>query len=175
MGLCSDAVRAAGNVLSEFLPHNFFLIGAVRGRSAQYCTVTMLSKAVIAISALAVLAACGAVSVPKPSVVADGVVSVASFRSEGNPPFEPVGGDIWPVAIYWCFVGLGTPAVQFPVAIDSGSYTLDIPKMYVAQLPASAPQRAARGTRCTRPAVQLSCCRTRQMRLRRCGFLFLCA
>lgn len=42
-------------------------------------------------------------------------------------PTLPVGGDIWPVAIFWAYVDVGTPAQRFPVAIDSGSYTLDIP------------------------------------------------
>jgi len=46
----------------------------------------------------------------------------------GGAPDEPVGGDIWPVAIYWCEVGIGNPPVMFPVAIDSGSYTLDVPR-----------------------------------------------
>lgn len=32
----------------------------------------------------------------------------------------PAYGDIWPVAIYWSFVHIGTPPLAFPVAIDSG-------------------------------------------------------
>jgi len=39
----------------------------------------------------------------------------------------PTWGDVFPVAIYWVFVDVGTPPVQFPVAIDTGSYDLDIP------------------------------------------------
>jgi hypothetical protein len=39
----------------------------------------------------------------------------------------PLGGDVWPVAIYWTEVSVGTPPRKFPVAVDSGSYTLDIP------------------------------------------------
>eukprot|EP00041_Stephanoeca_diplocostata_P031233 m.968662 g.968662 ORF g.968662 m.968662 type:complete len:498 (-) comp23918_c0_seq1:2325-3818(-) len=42
-------------------------------------------------------------------------------------PTLPVGGDIWPIAIFWAYVDVGTPTQRFPVAIDSGSYTLDIP------------------------------------------------
>lgn len=38
----------------------------------------------------------------------------------------PAGGAIWPTAIYWSFVEVGTPPVSFPVAIDSGSGDLDI-------------------------------------------------
>lgn len=38
----------------------------------------------------------------------------------------PVGGDVWPVGIYWTTVAVGTPPRYFPVAIDSGSSTLDI-------------------------------------------------
>eukprot|EP01059_Diplonema_ambulator_P001816 TRINITY_DN1152_c0_g2_i1.p1 TRINITY_DN1152_c0_g2~~TRINITY_DN1152_c0_g2_i1.p1 ORF type:complete len:443 (+),score=117.88 TRINITY_DN1152_c0_g2_i1:46-1329(+) len=40
---------------------------------------------------------------------------------------DPMGGDIWPVAIYWVEIQVGTPARTFPVAIDTGSFTLDIP------------------------------------------------
>lgn len=39
----------------------------------------------------------------------------------------PAGGDVWPVAIYWVNVSVGTPPKSFPVAIDSGSGDLDIP------------------------------------------------
>lgn len=38
-----------------------------------------------------------------------------------------LGGDVWPVAIFWVDIQLGTPKRHFPVAIDSGSDTLDIP------------------------------------------------
>lgn len=34
---------------------------------------------------------------------------------------------MWPVAIYWAFLTIGTPSAQYPAAIDSGSFTLDIP------------------------------------------------
>lgn len=33
---------------------------------------------------------------------------------------------MWPVAIYWCFIEVGTPPQKFPVAIDSGSPFLAI-------------------------------------------------
>ena len=39
----------------------------------------------------------------------------------------PAGGDVWPVAIYWVNVSVGTPTKSIPVAIDSGSGGLDIP------------------------------------------------
>jgi len=42
-------------------------------------------------------------------------------------PNDPVGGDVWPVAIFWIEIQVGTPPKVFPVAIDSGSSTLDIP------------------------------------------------
>jgi len=38
----------------------------------------------------------------------------------------PAGGAVWPTAIYWSTVEVGTPPVSFPVAIDSGSGDLDI-------------------------------------------------
>jgi len=39
----------------------------------------------------------------------------------------PLFGNVYPVGIYWFDLMIGTPPVAFPVAIDSGSYTLDIP------------------------------------------------
>ena len=38
----------------------------------------------------------------------------------------PAGGAVWPTAIYWCNVEVGTPPHSYPVAIDSGSGDLDI-------------------------------------------------
>lgn len=38
----------------------------------------------------------------------------------------PANGDVWPTAIYWCMVEIGTPSLSYPVAIDSGSGDLDI-------------------------------------------------
>eukprot|EP01104_Vermistella_antarctica_P006494 TRINITY_DN17194_c0_g1_i1.p1 TRINITY_DN17194_c0_g1~~TRINITY_DN17194_c0_g1_i1.p1 ORF type:complete len:453 (+),score=111.71 TRINITY_DN17194_c0_g1_i1:160-1518(+) len=38
-----------------------------------------------------------------------------------------IGGSIWPTSIYWALITIGTPGTAFPVAIDSGSYTLDVP------------------------------------------------
>ena len=38
----------------------------------------------------------------------------------------PAGGAVWPTAIYWSTVSIGTPGVNFPVAIDSGSGDLDV-------------------------------------------------
>ena len=38
----------------------------------------------------------------------------------------PAGGAVWPTAIYWSTVSVGTPPQKFPVAIDSGSGDLDI-------------------------------------------------
>jgi hypothetical protein len=40
---------------------------------------------------------------------------------------EPANGNVWPIAVYWTFLEVGTPPVRFPVSIDSGSYTLDLP------------------------------------------------
>jgi len=44
----------------------------------------------------------------------------------GNGSDVPTGGDVWPTAIYWTMVQVGTPPGNYPVAIDSGSGDLDI-------------------------------------------------
>merc|ERR1719377_352807 len=44
----------------------------------------------------------------------------------GNGSSIPAGGAVWPTAIYWSKVQIGTPPKDFPVAIDSGSGDLDI-------------------------------------------------
>ena len=46
-----------------------------------------------------------------------------------NNNSQPAGGDVWPVAIYWAFLKVGSNRQKFPVAIDSGSYTLNIPQV----------------------------------------------
>lgn len=38
----------------------------------------------------------------------------------------PADGSVWPTAIYWSYVQVGTPPKDFPAAIDSGSGDLDI-------------------------------------------------
>jgi len=45
----------------------------------------------------------------------------------GNGSSIPAGGAVWPTAIYWSTVQIGTPPKDFPVAIDSGSGDLDVP------------------------------------------------
>eukprot|EP01063_Lacrimia_lanifica_P019071 TRINITY_DN2610_c0_g1_i1.p1 TRINITY_DN2610_c0_g1~~TRINITY_DN2610_c0_g1_i1.p1 ORF type:complete len:442 (+),score=91.38 TRINITY_DN2610_c0_g1_i1:52-1377(+) len=40
----------------------------------------------------------------------------------------PVGGDIFPLTVFWMFIDVGVPARQFPVQIDTGSMSLNIPK-----------------------------------------------
>jgi len=44
----------------------------------------------------------------------------------GNGSSIPANGAVWPTAIYWTKVQIGTPPVDFPVAIDSGSGDLDV-------------------------------------------------
>ena len=46
--------------------------------------------------------------------------------ANGSSGSFPTGGNVWPVAIYWISLDIGTPPKSFPVAIDSGSMTLDI-------------------------------------------------
>jgi len=50
------------------------------------------------------------------------------FFASNNGTDIDLFGNVYPVGIYWFYISIGTPAVQFPVAIDSGSYTLDIPE-----------------------------------------------
>lgn len=38
----------------------------------------------------------------------------------------PAGGAVWPTAIYWSFVQVGTPPLSVPACIDSGSGDLDV-------------------------------------------------
>merc|ERR1719238_2182037 len=54
-------------------------------------------------------------------------MSKASLATGSGPVVNPVGGSIWPVSIFWSFIDIGTPAQKFPVAIDSGSFTLNVP------------------------------------------------
>ena len=54
----------------------------------------------------------------------------------------PAGGSVWPTAIYWTTVQVGTPAVDFPVAIDSGSGDLDISGAGCQGCPTASPNRA---------------------------------
>ncbi len=51
---------------------------------------------------------------------------IASLSLPSNGSDTPVGGDVWPTGIYWTMVEVGTPAHEYPVAIDSGSGDLDI-------------------------------------------------
>jgi hypothetical protein len=45
---------------------------------------------------------------------------------EAGVPSLPVWGNVWPVAIYWTYIRVGTPLQKYPVALDTGSMTLDI-------------------------------------------------
>ena len=49
---------------------------------------------------------------------------IGSITANGSS--IPAGGAVWPTAIYWSLVQVGTPPVDFPAAIDSGSGDLDI-------------------------------------------------
>ena len=49
------------------------------------------------------------------------------------------GGAVWPTAIYWTTVQVGTPPKDFPVCIDSGSGDLDISAKGCAGCPTTAP------------------------------------
>lgn len=49
-----------------------------------------------------------------------------ALTSRGAPS-QPIGGDIWPVAIYWGVLAIGSNKALFPAAIDSGSFVLAVP------------------------------------------------
>ena len=68
---------------------------------------------------------------PRNSHLGKHVASVSHPRSAvlaklGNASSVPAGGAVWPTAIYWAMVQVGTPPQSFPAAIDSGSGDLDI-------------------------------------------------
>lgn len=81
-------------------------------------------------------------------------VSIPVFKKHSQKPFMsniqrhmfrssnhsiPAGGSIWPTAIFWVKVEVGTPPVSFPVAIDSGSIDLDIEGANCDGCPSKAP------------------------------------
>jgi cathepsin D len=61
----------------------------------------------------------------KPTILHSTIVKELGLYKDGNHSF-PAGGAIWPTAIYWTFIDVGTPPKSFPVCIDSGSSNLDI-------------------------------------------------
>ena len=73
---------------------------------------------------------------------------------------EPMGGNVWPVAIYWVEIEVGTPAQKFPVAVDTGSYTLDIPDHTCTTCITKSPNNAfdnTKSTTCDALPCGLSC------------------
>ena len=65
---------------------------------------------------------------------------IHSLLSNGSS--IPAGGSVWPTAIYWTMVQVGTPPVDFPVCIDSGSGDLDISGKGCDGCPTKAPNNA---------------------------------
>ena len=51
----------------------------------------------------------------------------------------PADGAVWPTGIYWTTVQVGTPPVNFPVCIDSGSGDLDISAVQCDGCPTAPP------------------------------------
>jgi hypothetical protein len=66
---------------------------------------------------------------------------------------------VWPVAIYWISLDIGTPPKSFPVAIDSGSMTLDIQGPGCANCPKFAPNNVYQPTASStsKPCSLLTC------------------
>jgi hypothetical protein len=54
----------------------------------------------------------------------------------------PANGAVWPTAIYYTTVQVGTPPVDFPVCIDSGSGDLDISGKGCDNCPTHTPNMA---------------------------------
>jgi len=96
---------------------------------------------VAVIAAAVVIASTNGASVSKPpsfaTVPLGKHVGLAATRSRvveqqqklgvlPNGSSIPANGDVWPTAIYWTMVEVGSPPRSFPVAIDSGSGDLDI-------------------------------------------------
>mmetsp|Transcript_15712 Transcript_15712/g.38754 ORF Transcript_15712/g.38754 Transcript_15712/m.38754 type:complete len:424 (+) Transcript_15712:41-1312(+) len=61
------------------------------------------------------------------------------LREGSGPHSGATNGSIWPVAIYWTKIAIGTPPKMFPVAIDSGSGDLDIQGPNCANCPKDYP------------------------------------
>ena len=89
----------------------------------------MLRLSLCVVAALALTAGCsvsgasvsshalGSAYLPRPAYL-DAVKSM-----EPGGPVYPVGGNVWPIAIYYMYINVGTPALPYCVAIDSGSTT----------------------------------------------------
>jgi hypothetical protein len=60
------------------------------------------------------------------SYIHSSVLNTLLRQGENRGHNFPQGGNIWPVAIYWTYIDVGTPPVKFPVNVDSGSSNLDI-------------------------------------------------
>jgi hypothetical protein len=69
-------------------------------------------------------------------------LSPRPLLQSGNGSNIPAGGDVWPVAIFWVFIQIGTPPQDFPVAIDSGSGDLDVSGKGCKGCVTTAPNRA---------------------------------
>ena len=61
-------------------------------------------------------------AIPEPGYIHSSIVKKLTSKNHHN---FPQGGNIWPVAIYWTFIEVGTPPIRFAVNVDSGS-NLDI-------------------------------------------------
>eukprot|EP00747_Dinoflagellata_sp_TGD_P181006 gnl/TRDRNA2_/TRDRNA2_34401_c0_seq2.p1 gnl/TRDRNA2_/TRDRNA2_34401_c0~~gnl/TRDRNA2_/TRDRNA2_34401_c0_seq2.p1 ORF type:complete len:409 (+),score=52.38 gnl/TRDRNA2_/TRDRNA2_34401_c0_seq2:59-1285(+) len=84
----------------------------------------------VASTALSVVlvAAAAPQSVPLGKIVVDSPPRsrIHAISSGKNGSSIPANGAVWPTAIYWTTVQIGTPPKTFPVAIDSGSGDLDV-------------------------------------------------
>ena len=100
------------------------------------------AAAISFVSGAALAAAAPVVTLPMHKHTIDSGPRSALFTQLTNGSSIPAGGAVWPTAIYWTTVQVGTPAVDFPVAIDSGSGDLDISGAGCAGCPTAAPNAA---------------------------------
>jgi hypothetical protein len=66
---------------------------------------------------------------------------VERHSAASNGSSIPAGGAVWPTAIYWVYVQIGSPPHDFPAAIDSGSGDLDVEGKGCDGCAAGAPNR----------------------------------
>jgi hypothetical protein len=99
-------------------------------------------------------------SVPLSKLTSQGVPAALRSNNGGpNGSSFPTGGNVWPVAIYWITIEVGTPPKPFPVAIDSGSMTLDIQGPGCENCPKFKPNNAYKpsASSTSKPCNFLSC------------------
>merc|ERR1719253_1493376 len=102
----------------------------------------MMSLPLLCVAALAALGAAAPAVAPLRKVVVHSPPRSRVLSLTHNGSSIAAGGAVWPTAIYWTTVQVGTPAQDFPVAIDSGSGDLDISAKGCDGCPTADPNNA---------------------------------